>query len=129
LYALKAQIFMDVNPAGDSLHWLSATVFDVYESFYKLPEEKITPCFLNIFFDLCEMERRKMENELRSANYDMAGIDSVYRQCLVSMNEQTELYLKKVQCGKKLEELKKWNDIVFNTLGIDNFKIFGITNE
>ena len=127
LYHFKARIFLDINPVGDTLQWFSATVFDVYESFYKLPESLSTNCFLNLYFDLCEIERRKMESRLRIiAHPDKAQIDAIYQQTLSAIDIQTALYLKKVQSGDNLKELKIWNDRVRDELGVDNFKVFGL---
>ena len=130
LYHFRVQIFLDINPVGDTLQWLSATVFDVFKSFYKLPEEKYSNCFLNIYFDICEIERRKMEARLREIpRPDKAKIDAIYNQTLKDIDVQTALYLKKVQSGKNYSELVKWNNYVKKTLGVDNIKIFDVKDE
>jgi len=127
LSKLRAQIFLDIYPVGDSLSWFSATVFDVFNSFYKLEEINTTDCFLNIYFDLCEIERRKMEKQLSLLRSpDRAAIESVYQQTLASIDSLYDIYRKKVQTGFNQTELRKYNDHVFKETGIDNFKIFRV---
>jgi hypothetical protein len=129
LYRLKAQIFLDANPSGDTVQHYCATVFDVYQTFYNLTQEPYTDCFINIYFDLCEIERRKMDEELRSHRYTMAQVDSVYRLTVKAMEDQTALYLRQVQTGRKSADLYRWNAYVRERLGIDNAAIFRLQPE
>ena len=125
-YKLQDQLFLDVNNNGDSIQHYSAIIFDTYETFYNLPKEHYTDCFINIYFDICEIERRKMEKILCSNNYSAKQIDSIYKQTLKNMEIQTSLYLKQVQMGKNSRSLYKWNEYVVDNLNIDNIKIFDI---
>jgi len=126
LYNIRVQLFLDINQIGDSIQHLSATVFDVFESFYHLPEQSYTNCFLNIYFDLCEIESQRMEKTLTSRQHTMAEIDAIYKQTVVDMNATTSRYLKEVKLGENTKNLKKWNKIVDEFLGIDNVKLFGL---
>lgn len=129
-FFLKAQIFMDVNPVGDSIQHFSATVFDVFETYYDMPERPYTNCFINIWFDICEIERRKMEKKLNSGNiYTVSEIDAIYKQTIKDMNAQTSQYFKEVKLGKNTAELIKWNTYVVDNIGVDNIKIFGVGRE
>jgi len=125
-YNLKSQIFMDLNPINDSVQHYTASVFDVFESFYNLQKEPYTNCFFNIYFDLFEIERQNLEKKIKEKKRTISEIDSLYKQSVLNLEEQTSEYLNKVQRGKNLNELKKWNDVVFKKLGINNFLIFGI---
>jgi hypothetical protein len=126
LYQLKAQIFFDINPVGDSLQHYSICVFDVFDTYYNLPEEPFTNCFMNIYFDLFEIERRKMENILVQKKFSIAQMDSVYKQATFNLDRQTAEYFKQVERGKNFKQLEKWNDLVKQQLGIDNIAIFQI---
>lgn len=125
-YNLATQIFLDVNEVGDSVQHFSATVFDAFNTFYYLPEEPVTKCFLNIYFDICEIERRKMEKILHSGPHNPAQIDAVYKETIKNIEAQTALYLKQVQTGRNTKELLKWNAYVLEILKIDNIKTFGL---
>ena len=126
-YHFKAQLFLDVNPAGDSILHFSASVFDVFGSYYNLPSDSSTDCFMNIYFDLCEIERRKMELVMNSHSWNAVQLDSIYQRATENFDKQSELYLKEVQAGKNKKESDKWNRYVLENLGIDNKKIFGLT--
>jgi len=124
LYTIEAQIFLDINKKGDSLVHFSVTVFDVFQTFYNLPEEKQTNCFINIYFDLCEIERRKMEHTLSGKNYAFAQIDSIYKVSVQNLAKTKSVYMKEVFLGRNKDQLKKWNDVVYKELNIDNFMFF-----
>jgi hypothetical protein len=127
-YHLKAQLFLDLNPMGDSIQHYSASIFDVYETFYHIPEEPFTNCFFNIYFDLFEIERRKMEKIISQHIFTVVQFDSLYKQCCKNLDEQTSDYLEKVERGKNLKALEKWNYYVKQNIGIDNFEIFQLQN-
>ncbi len=128
LYHLKSQIFLDVNTINDTLRHYSVAVFDVYDTFYHLPEESYTNCFINIYFDLCEIERRKMESRLSAAKLSLPQIEQIYTEARNNLQETERKYLKEVQLGKNTLKLKAWSDYVQEQLNIDNCKIFSITN-
>ncbi len=123
-YNLKVQIFLDVNPSGDSLQTYTKTVLDVYDTFIKLEEDPTINCFINIYFDLYEIARRKLERELSKTKLTVSQIDSLYKAIKLEIEQQTRTYTKEVQLGKNKLKFKKWNDLVEKELQIDNIKIF-----
>ena len=125
-YKLKTQIFLDINPAGDSLSHFSAAVFDVGDSFYNLPPSATADCFLNILFDLAEIERRKMENVMAGNKLGIRQMDSVYASATAALNTQTAIFIKESESGQNLKGLLKWNQYAEDNLGIDNMKLFGL---
>ncbi|HTX87653.1 MAG TPA: hypothetical protein VMC08_01600, partial [Bacteroidales bacterium] len=127
LYHLKVQLLLDLTELGDSVNCRSYTVFDACKTFYHLPEEPATRAFLNIYFDICEIERRKMEHTLASSHFSPGEIGALYRKTLEGMEEITARYLKEVMLGRDPENLRGWNLYVVNNLGIDNLKLFPVT--
>jgi hypothetical protein len=125
-YKIKAQLFLDVNEKEDSVTHFSATVFDTYETFYNIKEESATNCFINIYFDLIEIERRTMETTLSKNKFSVQQIDSVYKETQKNIEKLELDYFDKVDRGKNIKALEKWNYLVKQNLGIDNFEIFGI---
>jgi len=109
--------------AGDAFSFRSFTVFDEKKTHFHLPDEPETKAFLNIFFDLCEIERRKMEKTLNTGDYAISQIDSVYRTTLNGMNQTTAKYLEEAKLGKNKKALLKWNAFVLENLDIDNLKL------
>jgi len=126
LYNIKVQILLDVTKVGDSLLCKTYTVFDGFKTYYHFPEDEFTKVFLNLFFDICEIERRKLEKELTGKNLSLKEIESKYKSALENMDKVTSLYLKEVQMGKNPKGLKKWNLYVKEQLSIDNLKMFGV---
>ena len=120
LYHLEVQLLLDITRVDDSFSCKSYTVFDEKKSFFHLPGEPNTKAFLNIFFDLCEMERRKMEKTLNTGDYTIKQIDSVYLATMRNMGQVTAKYREEVKLGKSKKALSKWNSYVLENLGIDN---------
>jgi hypothetical protein len=120
LYNIKVQILLDVTEKGDSLVCTSYTVFDNAQTFYHLPVNTNTNAFLNIYFDLYEIERRKMQASFDANNFNASTIDSVYKATTGKMKKIIADYLNEVNLGENEEKLMKWNAIVLAQLGIDN---------
>jgi hypothetical protein len=129
MFNLQTQICFDADSANGSVHHLSVAIFDAVQSFYNLPEEPFTNCFINIYFDLCEIERRRMEKILDEHSYTLMQTDSVYLQTLNALQIKTEKYLHEVQRGNNGSGIEKWNAFVKENLGIDNIKIYDLSGQ
>lgn len=123
-YNLEIKYFVDINTYGDSTNIFSGILFDPYESFYHLPMDNKTHCFINIFFDLCEIERRKLHEELIKMPQDQNKYKEAYQAFVNRTDRGRFQYLKSVDRGLNQEEMIKWNDIVLRQLGINNIALF-----
>jgi len=123
-YRFYIQILLDINETDDIFDCQSYSVFDQSKSFYYLEENEYSNAFLNIYFDICEIERQKMQEQLNIKNQSLAQIDSIYQQTLLNMETITHQYKKEVQHGKNFIMLKKWNAYVKENLDIDNIEMF-----
>ncbi len=121
---LEVQLLLDVTRADNRYYYKSYTVFDEKKSHFHLPDEPETKAFLNIFFDLCEIERRKMEHALDTSTYSGTQIDSIYYSAIGNMKKITSKYLQEAKLGKNKRAMLSWNAAVLRNLGIDNLKIF-----
>jgi len=124
MYDFKVQILLDINSNDSKFDCKSYTIFDLTKTFYWLKTNEYSNAFVNIYFDLCEIERRKMENKLLKYNKSLRQIDSIYSNTLLNIENVTHKYKKEVQRGNNVKDLKKWNDYVLDELGIDNIKLF-----
>jgi hypothetical protein len=124
LYSLKVQFLLDVTRKDGTFNFRSYTVFDAAKTFYHLEEEPETRAFLNVYFDICEIERRRMESQLNSSAKTTQIIDSIYNEAVKRKDEISKQYLKEVQLGKSRKLLIKWNEYVVENLGIDNLELF-----
>lgn len=125
-YQLNAHLYFDLNEGVDSLQHFSCTVFDTYNSWYNLREEPFTNCFLNIYLDLFEIERRRMEAAMRAKTHTAAQLDSIYQQHAAYAEKTARAYLAEVERGKKTVALARWNAAVKDVLGLDNMALFGV---
>jgi len=130
LYNLEVQIYLDVNLYNDSLHILTKTVFDPYETYYYLPMDVKTNCFINMYFDLCEIQRRKLEDELRKTpDASPSILENIYDQFMLDAKKQQALFLKEVDRGTTEKAMQKWNEYILKEIGIDNVSLFQLTYE
>lgn len=118
------QIYLDINRIKDSLHYQSATILDIFKTRTNYENNNLSKCVINILFDLHEIERRKMMTELKSRDFTFKQADIVYQRTKSKMEELQKTYLKEVNKGENMENLKKWNDMVKAELGIDNIELF-----
>ncbi len=117
LYRLEVQLLLDIICTGDSCFCRSYTVFDEWKSRFHLPTEKHTSTFINLYVDLYETERRKMQRTLDSRKWSAAQVDSVYKATLRSARAVTNRYLGEVKAGENKRALEKWEEVVRKELG------------
>ena len=122
---LAAQLFLAMDPSGDSLRFHSATVFDGFQSYWLIPEEQETDCYLNLFFDLCEIERRRMVERLKGVT-DIETVRRIHEEATKSMERTTERYRRETALGRDRKSLARWNTLVKDALHIDNMVLFGV---
>jgi hypothetical protein len=123
-YNLSVKIFMDINSYADSTNILTATIFDPWDSYYHLSMDNSTICFINIYFDLYEIERRKFVKDLEISDKSNDVVQKLYRDLLLRLEKQKKQYLKEVERGTKQEEMVKWNKYIAKNLNVDNLKLF-----
>jgi len=121
---LEAQLYLDVDTSSMGNRIFTATVFDGFRSYYRLTEQPITDAFLNIFFDLCEVERRQLDAALRSPGLDLAALRRLHVEATRRMERVTGTYLKEVSLGNDHAAMVRWNEHVRSALGIDNLALF-----
>ncbi|MBN2890897.1 MAG: carboxypeptidase-like regulatory domain-containing protein [Bacteroidales bacterium] len=124
LFNIEVQILLDVNTFEDSINCRSYTVFDEVKSYYRLPVKEYTNPFVNILFDICEIERQKMQNQLDLGVLNLSQIDSLYNKTMEDMGKLTYKFSYDSDFGKRVIEMTKWNKYVVDNLGIDNIKMF-----
>ncbi|MEJ2595914.1 MAG: carboxypeptidase-like regulatory domain-containing protein [bacterium] len=127
LYNLKVQLLLDITKIDHEFICKSYTVFDNYYSYFHLPFDFSANAIFNIFFDICEIERRDMQHTLDSKLYSRNEIQSIYDSALLELDNKTAQFLKEIDLGENEKELKKWNQYVYDNLGIDNIELINNT--
>lgn len=125
LYHLEAQIFLDVNELNDSLNYITKTIFDPFKSYYYFPKTNEGLAFINMYFDLIEINRRKLEEAFRKEKNAESIIQS-YNQKHIEFENTIKQFFKEVEHGTNENAMLKWNQIIRKELGIDNIAIFGL---
>lgn len=123
-YNLDIELYLDMNFYSDSMQIITATVFDPYDSFYDLPLDSKTVCFINLFFDLCEIERRRLHESLSKHPLIEADVLDRYKDFLGKYQQQQYAYIKMLDRGTNEKEMKRWNAYVLEELKIDNLSLF-----
>jgi hypothetical protein len=121
---LEAQLYLDVDSVAGGHRIFSATVFDAFNSYYRLPELPVTEAYLNLYFDLCEVERRELDAALRAPGLGLYTIRQLHAAATARMKRTTDQYQREVRLGKDRAALERWNDRVKQALGIDNLELF-----
>ncbi len=129
MFKVEVQIFLDPTEYGDQWAYKSATVLDVYRSYNYLTETPEKNCYVNIYFDLCEIARRKMVAELTSASQTRDSIDEIYKRHMRELNAVLEEFSEEVDLGMQVNKMVEWNALVKAELGIDNMDLFDLTKE
>lgn len=125
-YKLTVQLFVDINDLCDSTQIITKTIFDPYDSYFLFETTKESQVFLNIYFDLMEIERRKLADKLEGCKNDSKAIKLTYNDAVEQSIKLSQEYFREVQRGTDKEALKKWNKLIIKELGIDNISLFGI---
>lgn len=120
LYNLSAHVYLDRNTHADSVYYCSETLIDVEESFYYLDPNKNTTCFINLYYDLVEVSRRKLMGILESNVWTAEQVDSIYVLNEQNRKRELKLFLAMVERGEKDDKMKSYIKYIHNELGIDN---------
>jgi len=125
-YDLEMQVYLDMNRNEDSLHVLSSTIFDPFKSYYYGEISSRTNCFVNIYFDLVEIERRKMMDEIKASGRTETEVGKIYNETIDRIGELKKQYLNEVNMGFNDKALIKWNDHVKEQLHVNNMEVFNL---
>jgi hypothetical protein len=126
LYQLEVQLFYDLLETKDSLVLLSSCVIDPYQTYYKLSVDPTVNCFINMYFDLCEIERRKFESACRKGVLNLQQINAIYIDTKQGLDEVLNEFLAQVDRGQNRKAMLKWNEVIKAELGIDNVALFAL---
>ena len=126
LYQLEVQLFYDLLETKDSLVLLSSCVIDPYQTYYKLSVDPTVNCFINMYFDLCEIERRKFESACRKGVLNLQQINAIYIDTKQGLDEVLNEFLAQVDRGQNRKSMLKWNEVIKAELGIDNVALFAL---
>ncbi|MBI1287419.1 MAG: hypothetical protein GC178_07535 [Flavobacteriales bacterium] len=123
-FHLNAFILMDPWRINDSIQFRTFAMFDPYESFFHLPVTCSAQIFINMYFDLVEIQRRELDQELRSKRLSMDDARSLHRQHQTMLQKTLHQFVSETAHGTNKEAMVRWNQSVLEKLGVDNLGSF-----
>ncbi|MEO8734554.1 MAG: hypothetical protein ABI373_09510, partial [Flavobacteriales bacterium] len=126
---LVVLLYLNIDETANGYRTFSATVFDGFRSYCHLPDRPHADVLVNLFFDLCEIERRRMQSALDEPGLSLDRIRAIHAEAQKAMDRSTGRFLKETHYGEDPKKLAQWNDKVRVALGVDNFALFGISPE
>jgi hypothetical protein len=128
-YQMAIKIFADYNRYNDSINIVTSTIFDPYETYFNGTIDNTTNCYFNTYFDLCEIERLKLQKKLNKKKLSFEEYDDITTNFLYGFEQFKYNYELSTLRGNNLKGLYKWNKVVINYFGIDNFQNFMLYND
>ncbi|MCZ4410223.1 carboxypeptidase-like regulatory domain-containing protein [Cryomorphaceae bacterium 1068] len=124
-FNLDVELYFDIIQVDSMISHFSQCIFDVYDSYYALESDSLTDLFLNLHFDLCEVERRKMEGSIASID-DISPKEllNLYELSSKRFNRATERYFRDTDSGSSLRALEKYNEELMPVTGVNNVELF-----
>ena len=128
-YRLGGQLVLDLNEFDDSLYVNTYSIMDPYKTFYHFPKKNKDYAFMNMYFDLLEIHRRKFEKEINEAPRSIEGIIAMYNKKKEHLERNFQNFFKDVVRGTNQNGMEKWNKYIYENIGIDNMKLFELDFE
>ena len=125
-FQLAVEVYFDLIQVADSLQWQTATIFNPYQSYFYLPIQAKEACFINLYFDLMECERRRLDGLLMASERHPDSLLAIYRSFKTNLEEMSQQYFRDAMLGNNRKGMESWNERVLSELGIDNMQLFGL---
>lgn len=122
-FNLAGKLYLEIDEF-DSLHISTAAIFDDYESYYLYKIDTTSLCFINMYFDLVELNRRDLIQTLGSSSISKKFIYEKYEESKAKMEAQKLEFFQDTELGRNVLGMKKWNKLILQRLEIDNLKIY-----
>lgn len=120
---LSVDIFLNIDTYNGQTIFNTMTVLDYLHTNYSLEYNTQNLVYQNIYFDLCEIVRLNLNETLKGlkAAEDM---NMAHEAALKDLESVTTKYKSETNKGSDIHQLKKWNDLVLQRTGVDNFQSF-----
>ena len=120
LAKLPAQIYLDPNSNNGTASYFSKAVLNAEYSFYLLDKSKFSVCYMNVYFDLVEIERRKLDARLKEKAWTSAEVDSIHALAQTNLEALLHEFSEACNYGRKEAPLLPYIAQVKEALGVDN---------
>ena len=117
---------MDVNEFDGKMNVLTKAIYDPFQSYYYYQPSKKGSAFINMYFDLVEMNRRTLQKDVSDPNMTKDQIMEAYNRHLKESEVLYSSFFKDVDRLENEPASEEWNALIKNELGIDNLTLFQI---
>ena len=128
-YNLNVKIYLDVNTYNDSTDVLTSTIFDPYNTFFHYPSNKAGMAFINMYFDLMEIKRRELVDDIDASSRSLKEVRRLYDAKMEEAEETGRAFFKDVQHGTDPEGMMRWNKLIEKELQVNNVELFRLYSD
>jgi len=124
--SIETILYLDILKTEEGYVYESSAIVDPFNSYNYLDVDDNILAYINIYFDLTEIYRRQLVDKLRDRNLSIDETNSIYQNVNKELVDTLADLKKEAFAGRNITALERWNTIVMNQLGIDNFDLFGL---
>jgi hypothetical protein len=118
-------MFIDIN---GNTKYITKTIFNTNNSYYFLKHDSNTLTYINLVFDIYEIQKQKMDSLLKNVkNYNKAK-DICNNQFEIAKNIVRNL-TQETNRGNNISNLVKWNEKINKIIEIDNLLLLSNKSE
>ena len=118
-------LYLDFISTGENMVYESCTILDVFNSYNYMNQSKALNCYVNIYFDIGEIFRRRLVKRIEESDKSLDSIVRIYFETINEMNSRHRLLIKETFAGENIDKLAEWNGYILKELGINNFEQIG----
>lgn len=122
-YYLNTKLYLDFNLEHDSVWFSSKALLDPVGTFDDHEMNNQTRAFINMYFDLLEIKRRELVNDLKKITQPNPDkIRQLYEEHLNAYKQTIKKFTHDVHHGQTYEGMRLWNKIIMEELDVNNIK-------
>jgi hypothetical protein len=96
-----------VNIINGQLETLTATIYDPFQSYYYFPITAEANAFINLYFDLVEMHRRRLETLIAISKTE-AELLQYYSEVKRELSIASTKFFREVDRGTNPSQMENW---------------------
>ncbi len=128
-YNLNVKLYCDINYVQDSMIYRLATILDPVGSYYHFQITDLDRAFMNMYFDLMEIQKRKFESELSKMQHpSLELVNNLYGKHLDEFKTESKLFVSETNKGRNWDKMEWWNKHILKALNIDNLKTLNLSS-
>lgn len=121
---IDVQLFLDINPYPDTTQYTIANVLNPFRSYNYLDNDPMLHCYINIYFDIGEIYKRKLYQEIEASDKRVPTIEFIFDKLSKELRSEHKQLEDEAFAGMNKKKLIKWNEKVKQELSIDNIELF-----